>query len=156
MTPRINSIRRALLLSGAAALAPWPNPANALTAKKLAFPRDRGAHPDFNTEWWYITGSVAAGARQFGFQLTFFRSRVASTQNLTSKFAAKQLIFAHAAVTDVEGKKFHHDQRIARAGFGVAVASEQDMALKLRDWSLRAKGKNYAAEIIAQDFGLQL
>ncbi len=156
MTPRINSIRRALLLSGAAALAPWPNAASALTAKKLAFPRDRGAHPDFNTEWWYITGSVAAGARQFGFQLTFFRSRVASTQNLTSKFAAKQLMFAHAAVTDVEGKKLHHDQRIARAGFGVAVASEQDMALKLRDWSLRAKGKNYAAEINAQDFGLQL
>ena len=156
MTPRINSLRRAMLLSGAAALTPWAKTANALPPKTLVFPRDRGAHNDFNTEWWYITGQVAAGARQFGFQLTFFRSRIESTQALTSKFAAKQLIFAHAAVTDVEGKKLHHDQRIAREGFGVASASEQDMALKLREWTLKADGKNYTANLSAQDFGLQL
>ncbi len=156
MTLHTNSLRRALLLSGAAALAPWAKTANALPPKMLAFPRDRGAHPDFNTEWWYITGQVAAGTRQFGFQLTFFRSRVNSTQALTSKFAAKQLIFAHAAVTDVDGKKLHHDQRIARGGFGVASADEQDMALKLRDWTLKADGPKYTANLGAQDFGLQL
>jgi len=22
----------------------------------FAFPRDHGAHPDFHTEWWYVTG----------------------------------------------------------------------------------------------------
>ena len=156
MTPRTNVLRRAMVLSAAAALAPWAKTANALPPKTLEFPRDRGAHPDFNTEWWYITGQVAAGARQFGFQLTFFRSRVGSTQDLTSKFAAKQLMFAHAAVTDVEGKKLHHDQRIARAGFGVASASEQDMALKLREWTLKADGPTYTASLGAQDFGLQL
>ena len=156
MTPRMNSLRRAMLVGAAAGLVPWAKTAYALPAKTLVFPRDRGAHPDFNTEWWYITGSLAAGARQFGFQLTFFRSRIASTQALTSKFAAKQLIFAHAAVTDVVGKKLHHDQRIARDGFGVASASEKDMALKLRDWSLVADGPKYAAQINAQDFALQL
>jgi predicted secreted hydrolase len=156
MSPPVNSIRRALLLSGAAALAPWHGTAYALPPKTLAFPRDRGAHPDFKTEWWYITGSAMAGARQFGFQLTFFRSRIDSTQALTSKFAAKQLMFAHAAVTDIDGKKLHHDQRIARVGFGVAEASEQDMDLKLRDWTLKADGARYNATLNAPEFGLQL
>ena len=24
----------------------------------LSFPRDHGSHPDFRTEWWYVTGWV--------------------------------------------------------------------------------------------------
>ena len=134
--------------------------AHALPTKTLVFPRDRGSHPDFKTEWWYITGHAQtagpADVREFGFQLTFFRSRVDSAQAMTSKFAAKQLMFAHAAITDVQGKKLLHDQRIARDGFGVASSSELDMAIKLRDWSLAADGKRYAAELPASDFGLKL
>ena len=155
MTLRFSQLRRDLLLGGfgLAALGGTPH---ALPAKALAFPRDRGSHPDFQTEWWYITGHAKAGLRAFGFQLTFFRSRVDSTQAMTSKFAAKQLLFAHAAITDVEGKKLWHDQRIARDGFGVASASETDMAVKLRDWSLQAQGSRYTAELPANDFGLKL
>jgi predicted secreted hydrolase len=97
--------------------------AHAMTEGELEFPRDHGAHPDFRTEWWYITGQAfkagkgvdAAGEPDFGFQLTFFRSRVESTQGMVSNFAAKQLIFAHAAITDVKGKKLVSDQRV---GFG--------------------------------------
>ena len=153
--------RRLLLasLAGFSGMAAWSENAQALPPRRLMFPRDRGSHPDFRTEWWYITGhaaSQAADKRTFGFQLTFFRSRVDGTQAMTSKFAARQLIFAHAAITDVQGKKLWHDQRIARAGFGVAAASEQDMAIKLRDWSLKADGKRYAAELPATDFALSL
>lgn len=125
----------------------------------LAFPRDRGAHPGFRIEWWYITGqAVSSGAdrRQFGFQVTFFRTRVKGTQGMTSKFAAQQLLFAHAAITDVQGQKLWHDQRIARSGFGVASASEQDMALKLRDWSLTAEGARYSADLPATGFAIKL
>lgn len=152
-------LRRQLVLAGLAGAAAWTSPALALPTKALIFPRDRGSHPDFRTEWWYITGqaaSNASGGRLFGFQLTFFRSRVDGTQGMTSKFAAKQLLFAHAAITDVQGKKLWHDQRIARVGFGLASASEQDMAIKLRDWSLRAEGDKYTAELPAADFALKL
>ena len=150
-------LRRRLLMGGAVAgLAEWHNRANALPPKALVFPRDRGSHPDFRTEWWYITGQAMSGSRLFGFQLTFFRSRVDATQGMTSKFAARQLLFAHAAITDVQGKKLWHDQRIARDGFGVASASEQDMGVKLRDWSLQAQGRRYTAELPATDFGLKL
>ena len=158
------SDRRRLLLGGLGGLAGLAGlaasgKAQALRPKTLAFPRDRGAHPDFRTEWWYITGhavSQGAGARTFGFQLTFFRSRVDATQAMASKFAARQLIFAHAAITDVQGKKLWHDQRIARAGFGIASSSEQDMAVVLRDWSLKADGGVYTAELPAADFALRL
>jgi len=165
MTSPYTSRRRHLLVGGLASLsglAGWTRKVHALPAMTLTFPRDRGSHPGFRTEWWYITGHAATGAtgatggRSFGFQLTFFRSRVDGSQGMTSKFAAKQLVFAHAAITDVQGKKLWHDQRIARVGFGVASASEQDMAVKLRDWSLKAEGGRYAAELPAADFGLSL
>ena len=154
--------RRQLLLNslaGISGLLGWTTAAHGLPRKTLAFPRDRGSHPDFRTEWWYITGyavSSAANARRFGFQLTFFRSRLENTQAMTSNFAARQLIFAHAAVTDVQGNQLWHDQRIARAGFGVASASEADMALKLRDWTLSAIGSSYRAELPATDFSINL
>ena len=151
------------------ALALLPS-AHALPARTLAFPRDHGAHPDLRTEWWYITGYAKdPTGREFGFQVTFFRSRVEATQNMQSKFAAKQLIFAHCAVTDVQGKKLMHDQRIAREGFGIAQASEQDTDIKLRDWTLKraipaAKSNpataqaqaTYQARIAAKDFAMDL
>lgn len=136
-------------------------PAAALPKKALQFPRDHGAHPGFRTEWWYITGHAATGepggrAREFGFQLTFFRSRVDGTQGMASKFAAKQLIFAHAALTDVQGKKLWHDQRAAREGFDVATTGTSGMAIKLRDWSLQSQGRTHTARLPAADFALNL
>ena len=164
----MNLQRRHVVVAGvqaAAALALLgPRAARALPFKALQFPRDFGSHPELKTEWWYITGQARTGAndknshaqREFGFQITFFRSRVDGAQEMRSAFSAKQLVFAHAAVTDLEGKKLWHDQRIARDGFGVATSSESDMAIKLRDWSLKADGKRYAAELPASDFGLKL
>ncbi len=114
-----------------------PSTAHALPARTLQFPRDHGSHPDLRTEWWYITGHLEAAGKPWGFQVTFFRSRVAGTQGMQSAFAAKQLLFAHAALTDVNGARLHHDQRIARAGFGVARASESDTDIRLQDWTLR-------------------
>jgi predicted secreted hydrolase len=139
-------------LSGLAAT----GPACALPAQTLQFPRDFGAHPDFRTEWWYITGHATSGAREFGFQLTFFRSRVDATQGMRSRFAARQLIFAHAAVTDLQGQKLWHDQRIAREGFGLASASQQDMNIALRDWSLQSQGNKHIAKLPATGFALDL
>ena len=145
--------RRFLLAAGLAGVA-GSGQVHALPAKTLRFPRDFGAHPDFRTEWWYITGHVLSGTREFGFQLTFFRSRVDATQGMRSKFAAKQLIFAHAAITDVQGKKLWHDQRIAREGFDRAAASEQDTDIKLGDWSLQHKQGRYIAALPAANFTL--
>jgi len=129
--------------------------------RPLRFPRDFGSHPDWRTEWWYITGHAqapgAGGTRSFGFQVTFFRSRVDETKNLRSVFAARQLVFAHAALTDLQGRRLWHDQRIARAGMGVASAAENDTDIRLRDWSLRRQADgSYAARVVADGFSLEL
>ncbi|HSW20256.1 MAG TPA: carotenoid 1,2-hydratase [Ramlibacter sp.] len=131
--------------------------ASALTPRTLVFPRDHGAHPELRTEWWYITGHADSAGREFGFQVTFFRTRVDAAQTLQSKFAARQLIFAHAALTDLQGRGLWHDQRIARAGFGIAQADEADTHLQLRDWSLtRQADGSYQARVPSQAFGLEL
>ena len=143
-----------------------PPAAHALPARTLVFPRDHGSHPELRTEWWYITGHVQAQGQSWGFQITFFRSRVDGTQQLQSAFAAKHLLFAHAAITDVRGQRLLHDQRIARAGFGVAQASEADTRIRLQDWTLErsnnARGKpdfaasRYTTRIVGSEFGLDL
>ena len=134
--------------------------AHALAPRRLQFPRDFGSHPDLRTEWWYITGLALAGGQRWGFQVTFFRSRVSGTETLRSAFAAHQLIFAQAALTDLQAERIVHDQRIARAGFGVAQASEQDTAVQLQDWSLvrsaQGSASRYTAQVQAQDFSLAL
>lgn len=133
----------------------------------LSFPRDAGAHPDFQTEWWYATGfaNVAGQPAALGFQITFFRRRVASTQALESPLAAKQLLFAHAAVSDVAGKTLWSDQRIARwsglpdgaASTDTAWASLADTGIVLRDWSLtRTPEGSLRAQVRAADFMLDL
>ncbi len=155
--------RRALLLAlaGGSGASLWPTRAQALPARALIFPRDHGAHPELRTEWWYITGHARvprpAGDRVFGFQVTFFRTRVDAAQSIQSAFAAHQLVFAHAAVTDVQGQRLWHDQRIARAGMGIAQADTADTRLKLRDWSLvrQAQGR-YRARLPAGEFSIEL
>ncbi|HEX6703641.1 MAG TPA: carotenoid 1,2-hydratase [Albitalea sp.] len=126
--------RRALLQAGALL---GGAPAQAAAPR---FPQDFGAHPDTRVEWWYVTGALAAGDRLHGFQLTFFRSRTGIAALHPSRFAARQLVFAHAAVTDLRQRQLRHDQRIARAGFGIAEAAEGDTAVRLRDWALRREG----------------
>ena len=141
-------------------------PAHALPAAALRFPRDAGAHPDFRTEWWYVTGYVngPGGSAAFGFQVTFFRSRVAATQTLKSSLAARQLVFAHAAITDVQGKKLWPDQRIARWSgqppgenpADLASAALTDTAVTLGNWSLQREGADLRARVEAADFQLDL
>ena len=95
-------------------------PAN---AQPLRFPRDLGAHLDADIEWWYLTGYLhEAGATiddtPHGFQITFFRKRIPSTQALSQQLTAKHLLFAHAALTwspNVQtSPALRHDQRMAR------------------------------------------
>jgi predicted secreted hydrolase len=148
-------MRRRSLLLAAPALA-LPGAGFGLPPARLAFPRDHGAHPAFRTEWWYLTGELHAADREFGFQATFFRSRIDATQGMASRFAAKQLVFAHAALTDVQGRKLWHDQRIAREGFGVAEAAQGDTRVRLRDWSLERVTGVYGARLPATDFTLDL
>ncbi|MEY2874817.1 MAG: hypothetical protein RLZZ373_2188 [Pseudomonadota bacterium] len=122
--------------------------------RPLVFPADFGSHPDTQTEWWYATGwlapavSTTAGHQvdpTHGFQLTFFRSRTEVAADHPSAFAAKQLVFAHAAVADLPERRQRHDQRIARTGFGRAGSAVGDTQVNLGDWRLRRSGDTTAS-----------
>ena len=123
----------------------------------LAFPADEGAHPAFRSEWWYVTGwSRDAEAHEFGFQVTFFRNRPGVAEASTSRFAPKQLLFAHAALADPDRQRLVVDQRAAREGFGLASASEQKTDVRIGDWSLVQEGDSYIARIRARAFAFDL
>lgn len=127
-----------------------------VTPRALTFPRDHGAHPEFRTEWWYLTGRLLAGDLVFGFQITFFRSRVDGTDALRSRFAARQLVLAHAAVTDVQGGRLWHDQRVAREGFGVASLATATCDARLDGWRLNRTDEGWRAQARADGFAFDL
>jgi predicted secreted hydrolase len=126
--------------------------------RQLAFPRDFGAHPSFRTEWWYATGWLTtADGKAVGYQVTFFRSRTDTDDANPSQFAPKQLIIGHAALSDARRGKLLHDERSARAGFGLAFASETDTDVKLDDWRMtRGADGRYKVSIPAAGFTLEL
>jgi predicted secreted hydrolase len=124
----------------------------------LAFPADHGAHPDYRTEWWYLTGwlRTAQGA-DLGFQVTFFRTRPSVDQRNPSAFAPRQVIFAHAALSDPRTGRLVHDQRMARAGFGLAGARVGDADVRLEDWRLwRTPDGAFHARVAGESFALDL
>lgn len=124
---------------------------------ELQFPRDQGSHPQFRTEWWYLTGWVQkADGTELGVQITFFRNRPLLAETNPSKFAPRQLLFAHAALADAKTGKLLYDQRAARAGFGLAEAKEGSTDVWIDDWSLKQTDSGYSARIAASDFGYAL
>jgi predicted secreted hydrolase len=123
----------------------------------IVFPRDHGSHPDFRTEWWYLTGWVRDDAgRDYGVQVTFFRSRPGIAEESKSRFAPTQILFAHAAIADPRTGHLLHDQRVAREGFGLAGASPATTDVRIDGWSLLLAGDTYDARIAARDFALDL
>src|SRR5436190_4034485 len=119
-------------------------------ANRIRFPRDHGAHPMKLTEWWYITGSLRDEAgRALGMQITFFRNRPRVQEDNPSAFAPKQLLFAHVAVSDPAVGRLQHDQRAARAGFGLARAAQDTTDVRIDDWLLLLEGARYQARIAA-------
>ncbi len=128
----------------------------AVTPRPLVFPRDHGAHPDFRTEWWYLTGWLDA-ATPIGFQVTFFRTRTPIDPANPSRFAAHQLVIAHAAIAQPARGHLLHDQRIARTGFGIVRAAEDDTDVALGRWTLarRAADGAYLGNVPAREFALR-
>lgn len=124
----------------------------------LTFPRDFGAHPDFRTEWWYATGWLQTpDGKPLGFQVTFFRSATEHDRANPSRFAPTQLIVAHAALSDPAIGKLQHDQKIARAGFGLAQASEATTNLKLGTWTMKREADgSYRVQLPAREFSFAL
>jgi predicted secreted hydrolase len=153
--------------------------ARAVEPRPFVFPDDHGAHPDFRTEWWYLTGNLwAADGRRFGVQLTIFRSALApASPPLTrpppsgtpdaaatapleasvggpSSWATRQAYMAHLAVTDVSGRRFHAFERFARGAVGLAGATADPLRVWVDDWRFAGASGGTASRIAGGDAAL--
>ncbi|MBC6934888.1 MAG: carotenoid 1,2-hydratase [Chloroflexi bacterium] len=133
-----------------------------------SFPADFGAHPAFQTEWWYYTGNLkTADGRHFGYQFTIFRralappsSPVTLTGGAASEWRADQIYMAHFALSDVAGGRYFHQQRFSRGGAGLAGAAlEPVYRVWLEDWqvvALEPAARRTRIYAHADDFGVEL
>ncbi len=111
------------------------------------FPKDQGAHNDFQTEWWYYTGNLATeSGRRFGYQLTFFRRAIISPSVRTdrlSEWGVEQVYLAHFAMTDVQNNRFYASEKVGRGAAGLAGAlGEPAYEVWLDDWRVVQVAEN--------------
>ncbi|GAC1526694.1 MAG: lipocalin-like domain-containing protein [Vulcanimicrobiaceae bacterium] len=108
----------------------------------FVFPRDHGAHPGYQSEWWYYTGHLkTSDGRRFGYELTFFRVGLKpgdpQPNSTQSRWRGHQLYPAHFALTDEAGKTFFHVDRFAREAIGMGYAASGRLDVHADDWTLR-------------------
>ncbi len=138
------------------AMTPDPDFAHALAPVPFSFPADFGAHPAYQTEWWYYTGNLqAANGEHFGFQLTFFRRALlplSRQPERASDWAANQVYMAHFALTGVQSNSFRYYERLSRGAAGLAgAAGLPEYKVWLEDWQVVQTGINTYHLTAAQD-----
>ena len=119
--------------------------AKAERPRTFSFPLDHGAHPEYQTEWWYYTGNLdSANGRHFGYQLTFFRRALTPPPRAgtvddsprVSDWGTNQVYFAHFAITDVKNNRHFSTERYSRGAVGLAGAAGNPFRVWLEDWSV--------------------
>jgi predicted secreted hydrolase len=133
-------------------------------ARALGFPRDHGAHPGAKIEWWYATGWLDLGGALLGWQITFFRSRTGLAETLPGRFAPRQILLAHAAISEIASGRHRHAQRVARwAGderTRDARAARADTGVAIGRWQFQRTGngapERWQAAVDADEIGLRL
>ncbi len=120
------------------------------------FPRDYGAHPEFQTEWWYYTGNVATeDGQRFGYQFTIFRRAILPNMEASdSEWRSDQIYLAHFTVSDITGEQFYQAERFSREGAGLAGATaDPRYRVWLEDWQVIALNDDATLTQITADAG---
>ena len=112
--------------------------ARVLEPMTFQFPRDHGAHPEYQIEWWYYTGNLHTNdGEAFGYQLTFFRFALTPEMpERTSHFATNQVYMGHFAITAAANNEYFCFERRSRGAGGLAgAAGDPTYKVWLEDWS---------------------
>jgi predicted secreted hydrolase len=135
--------------------------ARAEQPRQFQFPADFGAHPDYQTEWWYYTGNLeTTDGHHFGYQLTFFRRALlppTDADSRASDWATRQVYMAHFTVTDVAAARFQAFESFSRAAGGLAGAQAEPYRVWLDNWSVKETGTNtYQLQAARGDLAIDL
>jgi predicted secreted hydrolase len=120
---------------------PWP----------FTFPRDHGSHPEFETEWWYLSGNVTTCTGiEWGYHFTVFRHRPVLRMGRFLALKAPADGFAsHLVITKCEHKAFRFSERHGSHLMGTAGAQTGELDVRVQTWSLRAEGEHM--RLLAQE-----
>lgn len=124
------------------------------------FPRDHGAHSEFQIEWWYVTANLTdATGRDLGLQWTLFRTALEPGE--APGWQSPQLWLAHAAVTTPDAH--YVAERRARGGIGQAGVKADPFEAWIDEWhmkgdtfdtlTLRAAGTDFRYDVTLQAQG---
>jgi predicted secreted hydrolase len=131
----------------------------------LEFPKDHGAHPGYRTEWWYYTGNLHSESGDlYGFQLTFFRSQISppgaekAWPNPPSAWRTQQIYLAHAAVSDVSGKRYFKAESVSREALTMAgvLLRPPETVVYLKNWSARIGPEAQVLNVDTDEFSYKL
>jgi predicted secreted hydrolase len=143
MAATLVSLPAFVALTAMPALAEALNPEGwrlAAPGYEFRFPQDHGPHPDYQTEWWYLTGNLQTeDGREFGYELTFFRYGYRSPSQRTpvkSRFVMDDVKFAHFTITDVRSRRFQVAERTSRGAYGDAGFLSGSRLAWIGDWEL--------------------
>ncbi len=130
---------------------------SALPGYHYEFPLDHFDHRDFQTEWWYYTGNVTASdGHHFGFELTFFRQAVSRAPASHSAWDLRDLYLTHLALSDLDGGAFYPEERINRAGPGIAGIDQAAQRIWNGNWQITFNGTDQELRAVSERFNLVL
>lgn len=119
----------------------------------IQFPRDLYDHPGYQTEWWYFTGNLESREeRQYGFELTFFRS-YAPTGAPAGQPQFIPIIFADLAVSDLRGQQFFFHKALAPEAPPAASITQDPWTIQLGGWTLTEPDSAEKPRIAHHDLG---
>src|SRR5205823_5493691 len=137
----------------------------AIEPRTFHFPADHGSHAGYQTEWWYVTGNVAAAdGRKFGYQFTIFRRSVdAQTpqqRGRTSAWAASDVFMGHAAISDIASKQFYFLDDMARGSLDIAGATSVDddpavaagVTVSMKKWKFNRTANGWTVTVPGDSF----
>jgi predicted secreted hydrolase len=129
----------------------------ALPGYRYEFPRDYFNHESYQTEWWYYTGNVAAkDGHRFGFELTFFRQGVERDPAKDKTWDVQDIYLSHLALSDLDGGKFYHTERLNRRGPEIAGASQALERVWNGNWRVQWTHDDEQLQAMDTAFALQL
>jgi predicted secreted hydrolase len=106
-----------------------------IPGKTLTFPADHGPHPDYRTEWWYVTANLAdSTGAAYGAQWTLFRQAMHPGVQLEG-WANQQIWMGHAAVTRADTHRY--SEAFARGGIGQAGVETMPYRAWIDAWQMR-------------------
>lgn len=105
-----------------------------------SFPRDHGSHLNYAIEWWYWIGHLQAkdGENRYGFQSTVFRiagDSKGANKPANIQFGNQNLFLVHSALSDLNNKKYLHNERVYREGWQARASTKK---LELRVGGVKA------------------